>query len=1378
MSKEALSVFHPITEEWFTQKIGVPTKVQEGAWPAIAAGENTLVSAPTGTGKTLSAFLVFIDRLKQKAREGTLKQELYVIYISPLKSLAGDIRENLRKPLNGISEVERKSGYGESVPFDINVAIRTGDTTTGERKSMIKTPPHILITTPESLYLLLTSKSGQNILKTAKAIIIDELHAMIDSKRGAHLMLSLARLDKLCTAPLQRIGLSATIEPLKLAAEYLSPDAVTIIAPKMEKKVEIVVTSPLPYGKKSSKDPIWEEIALTIFDYCRGTKSVIAFVEGRRYAEKLAYYINQLGGDGFARTHHGSLSKEQRLTVEQSLREGSLRLLCATSSMELGIDVGEIDEVFQIGCPSSISGTLQRLGRAGHNPGRVSVMHIFPRASAEGVYCGLTAEVARHGMVEYAKPPRLCLDVLAQHLVSMASGEGYTVEEVLEITKRAYPFREVGKEEVQAVLAMLAGDYEHERDLPVRPRILYDRIHERVEGDAYSRMLAISAGGTIPDKGLYTVKSESGVKLGELDEEFIFESRVGDRFLLGTFTWQITGIQKDTVVVTQVNAPGGRLPFWKGEIKGRGIRTGLAFGKILRQLMESYEEGKLLEKLLSLGLNEPAAKGAEEFLKRQIDATGTLPDDNTIIVEHFKDINGGSQITVHSVFGRKVNGPLAILAQETAARITGMTVSYCDDDDGFILFPYGEEELPEGILQNINIETAKEVLEAILLATPLFNMNFRYNTARAMMMGVKKSGRTPLWVQRMRSADMLNSLVTRMDHPLIRETKRECLEDYWDLEGTQFLLEGMRSGQIKVIELHMELPSPMSLPFRQQTEAAMMYDYSPTTKGIYAAAEDALKQAQMIEPAKEDLDMISVREKLPEDEKQLHSLLMIEGDLIAGELEVPIEWLLKLSESGQVLYIEPGLWIAAEQAGDYEQALEHKVMEKLLPIVRRLLRYRGAHSSEEVAERYFLSPLEGEEILTALCEREEAVNREGLYYHAKLYDRARRETIKNKRAQIRTQKAERYAALLAERIIQPGTKEEQTLKAIEQLKDQSYAPALWESVLLPGRISEYREELLDKVLGQGNYFYCLEEKEGLYFHSYEEVDWEADMAEQVSDLSKKESLLYDALLKRGASFMQRFRDLLGGDSPFDYLLNLAGKGLVCTDSFMPVRWWLNRDKLQKASPRQRVGIHAKAMTTGRWELTRPLKRLSKEEQLYRLFEGKIILCRETVQGMTWGEALEVLRIWEYTGQVRRGYFIEGMSGVQFIREKDFAGVMYALENPKEQLIWLPAIDPCQPWGKCLAHREGRSFMNVPGTIIALRGGVTVAVMERQGKILRIFDKEGADSLLEVFTRDFHKKRLFPQINRLIVKEYPEDMAEIFKKYGFKKEIQDYVLYRS
>lgn len=1377
MSFDSLSVFHPLTAKWFSQTLGTPTKVQEGAWPAIAAGENTLVSAPTGTGKTLSAFLVFIDRLKEQAREGTLKQELQVIYISPLKSLAGDIRENLRKPLNGILKEEREAGCENSTPFDLSIAIRTGDTTQSERRNMVKTPPHILITTPESLYLLLTSKTGQGLLKTAKAVILDELHALIDSKRGAHLMLSLARIDKLCGEPLQRIGLSATIEPLNLAAAYLSPDPVTVIAPKMEKQVRIEVTSPLPYGKKGSKDPIWEEIAATIFDYCLGTRSVIAFVEGRRYAEKLAYHINQLGGEGFARTHHGSLSKEQRQEVEASLRNGNLRLLCATSSMELGIDVGEIDEVFQIGCPRSISSTLQRLGRAGHNPGRVSVMHVFPRASGEALYCGLTAEVAREGRVEYASPPRLCFDVLSQHLVSMATGDGYSLDEVMEILKRARPFTEVTKEDVKDILSMLAGDYEHERDLPVRPRLLYDRLHERVEGDAYSRMLAISAGGTIPDRGLYSVKTENGVKLGELDEEFIFESRVGERFLLGTFAWKIVRIDKDTVVVSETGTAGARLPFWKGEIKGRGIRTGIAFGKLLNRLMESFEAGKLYEELFGLGLNEPAAKGAEDYLKRQMEVTGLLPTDKTILVEHFTDSNGSSQLMVHSVFGRKVNAPLAILAQYAAAKMTGMNIGYCEDDDGFLLFPYGTDEIPEGVLQNIKLESARAVLEAGLIATPLFNINFRYNTARALMMGVKKSGRTPLWLQRMRSADMLDSLARKENHPLIRETKRECLEDYWDMEGVEYLLSNIRSGQIKVVELHLDMPSPMSLPFRQQTEAAMMYDYAPTTKGIYSAVEDALKQTEMITPSREELRKVSERNKLPEDYKQLHSLLMIEGDLIAGELEVPIEWLETLVEKEQGLYIEPGLWIAKEQEQDYKMALEEEKQEERLGIIRRLLRYRGPQSAEDVAERYLFAAEDAAALLKELGGREEAVEDDGLYYHAALYDRARRETIKKKREQVRTLPEERYVSLLVEKAFTSGTKEMQLEYAINQLKGISFAPPLWETVLLPGRVSDYREELLDKMLSQGNYFWKFHEREGLSFHSYEEIDWEAPLEENLTGLSEKEKIIYEALLKRGASFMQRLRDLLNGESPFELLLDMAAKGLVCADSFQPVRWWQSRDKLLKAAPRQRVGVYAKAMTTGRWELVRPLKKSTKEEELKGLFDRNILLSRETVTGISWGEALEHLRIGEYTGQVRRGYFIRGLSGVQFIRKEDFEGVQYGLEHPKEDLIWLPAVDTAQPYGKSLPHQKDRAFINLPGTIVALKLGIPAAVLERQGKVLRVFDREAADSAIEAFTRDFHRKRLFPNIKRLLVKEYPKDMAEILKKYGFIKEMQDYVLYR-
>ena len=387
--ENVLTLFEKQTAEWFVNTLGEPTPVQKESWPVIAAGSHALISAPTGTGKTLSAFFVFLDQMKRKAQEGTLPQELQLIYISPLKSLAADIRENLKRPLEGIGAQDL-----------ITVGIRTGDTSQRDRQRMIKKPPHILIITPESLYLMLTSKTGQNVLATARAVVIDELHALIDTKRGAHLMLSLARLDHLCGKACQRIGLSATIEPLETAAQYLAPEEVKIIAPKMKKQVRLEILSPYPDATRGPrKDPVWEELGKLVYQYCQGSRSVIAFVEGRRYAEKLAYYVNLLGGDGFARVHHGSLSKEQRMETELQLRDGKLRLLCATSSMELGIDVGEIDQVLQVGCPRTISGTMQRLGRAGHNPGRVSVMYLFPRMAAECVSCGMTAQLAREGGV-------------------------------------------------------------------------------------------------------------------------------------------------------------------------------------------------------------------------------------------------------------------------------------------------------------------------------------------------------------------------------------------------------------------------------------------------------------------------------------------------------------------------------------------------------------------------------------------------------------------------------------------------------------------------------------------------------------------------------------------------------------------------------------------------------------------------------------------------------------------------------------------------------------------------------------------------------------------------------------------------------------------
>lgn len=1387
--KDVLDLFDKTTADWFRQILGEPTPVQKEAWPLIAVCKHTLVSAPTGTGKTLSAFLVFLDRMKRQAKEGTLKQELQLIYISPLKSLAADIRENLKRPLEGIGAEEL-----------LSIGIRTGDTSQSDRQKMIRKPPHILITTPESLYLMLTSKTGQNILATAKAVILDELHSMIDTKRGAHLMLSLARLDLLCGRPLQRIGLSATIEPLDIAAEYLAPEKVWIASPVMKKKVRLEILSPFADATKGGrKDPIWEELGALVYQYCQGSRSVIAFVEGRRYAEKLSYYVNLLGGEGFARVHHGSLSKEQRLETEVSLRDGRLRLLCATSSMELGIDVGEIDQVLQVGCPRTVSGTMQRLGRAGHNPGRVSVMYLFPRTAAECVSCGMTAQLAREGGVEHLNPPMQCLDILAQHLVSMAAFRSYDLDEVMQILPRAYPFREITREDVKSVLEMLAGDYEHERDIPARPRILYDRIHGKVEGDGYSRMLAVSAGGTIPDKGLYAVKTEEGVKLGEMDEEFVYESRIGDRFILGSFAWKIVNIGRDTVTVTQAPVEGARLPFWKGELKGRSKRTGEAFGRIFRSLQEAYEDKRLSEALKELGLDESAVCLAAGYLERQIQATGGLPDDRTILVEHFKDASGNHQLMVHSLFGRRINAPLALLAAETARAQLGMEVGSVDEEDGFLLYSYGNGTFPDGVLQLVEPDSCIRQLEILLPKTPLFSMAFRYNSGRALMMGVRKNGRQPLWMQRQRSAELLEQVVREKEHPLVRETRRECIQELWDAKGLRELLEDIRSGAVEVREIYTETPSPMSLPLQWGQEAAMMYDYAPTPRGIHEAVAEAFRQEkELVRPDSQELLQVQERDRLPKDEKQLHTLLMTEGDLAAGELEIPAQWLDHLAKEGRVLYLEQGLWIAAEQEEEYITALGEeeedaqaegssrdshseafKQLEECLHIVRRMLRYRGAADCIQTAVRYGWSEKRAEEILEELCRRKEAVRQDGLYYHAVLYRRATARTLKNRREEIATCPKENYAALLLSRI-ESGAPPEECLKNTLKLYAGIKLPAaLWEGVIFPRRVRNYREGLLDTLLAGGQFFWHMEEKGTLCFDAQEEIDWDEEPVQRAQALTEKEHILYEALLKRGASFMQSLNGVLSGESPHDTLLSLLEKGLVCADSYVPVRQWLDKEKTRKATAKQRVNVRVKALQAGRWDVVRPVREISLEERLERCFDRSLIVTRETAAagGLSWQEALSVLRIQEYTGQVRRGYFVEGMSGAQFIRKKDYGPIVRALQKPEKKTVWINAADPAQCWGKVLPHEKMRSFLNIPGNLVACFGGVPAAVLERQGKTLRVFEESLQEECLKLFVDEYRRQKLFPAMKRIVVKEYPETAKEALVRAGFHREMQDYVLYR-
>lgn len=1358
--------FSEQTRRWFEQCVGTPTAVQLEGWPHIAAGENVLISAPTGTGKTLTAFLVFLDRLKAQARCGELAEETQVLYISPLKALGNDIRVNLQRPNEGID--------GQV----LRTAVRTGDTTANEREKMLKKPPHILITTPESLFLLLTAPRSRRMLRSVRAVIIDELHALIGSKRGAHLMLSLARLDELCGKKVQRIGLSATITPLERAAEYLSyPAPCAIVAPKIKKESDILVTSPLP-DLRTIQGTVWADLADKVYEQCLKARTVIAFVEGRQQAERLAYGVNNLAGEGFARTHHGCVSKEQRLEAERQFKNGELRLLVATSSMELGIDVGEVDLVLQVGNPLTVSSALQRLGRAGHKPGIKSVMRIYAKTAADALSCGLTASAAMQGSIEPACPPEGCLDVLSQHLAAMAVDGGYDVQDAVKVVRSCWSFRKVTEDDVCACLEMLAGDWEHEQDRPVRARVLYDRVNGRVEGDRYTRMLAFSAGGTIPDRGWYAVTLSDGTHLGELDEEYVFEARIGDKFLLGAFAWKIQEIKRDRVVVVQTTPEGAQPPFWKGDGVGRSYPVAREFGRRLAEIEEGAKGHGLHCALLSMHMDDDAAGNAARYLRGQLEAAGCLPTHKRIVCEHFVDDAGDHQLMVHSIFGRRVNYALAMLCKYEAQKLTGQDIHIFDDDDGFLLYLVGSKPLPEGLLYRLKPEEAVERVRTMLPATSLFSMTFRYAAACALMMGVRGGGRQPLWVQRIRGAEQLSALAAENEHPLIREARRSCEEDYLDLGALKEVLTDIRLGRIEVREMHLNTPSPMALPMRRAAETRLMYEYDNIPSAAVRSVLQALEQQDTpgIIPGQAELEARATRRRLPENADGLHALLMTEGDLAAGELDVPVEWLTQLAERGRVKYIEPGLWIAAEMEEYYLSAMQPEGAAALQRIVRRNLRYRGGQDAESLAQRYGLPDAIMQNALDVLVKEGSAVENESVFYHKQVWEQAQQDTLRARRNAVVTQPAARFAALMAETMRRSGTPGEQLAAAVESLCGQVYPLKMWESLILPARVSGYAPRLLDELLASGEYCWQMKE-EGIAFFRTTDVDWDEALPASAQPLTEDEQDVLDALRRRGASFAVTLSSVIEGRSALEPLLKLAHKGLVHCDSLAPLR--IEEEVLAsgKAEGKRLAKARANALSAGRWEPARAMKQITAEEAVERAFAACPLLCRTTVTGLAWPQAVEVLRVWEYTGKARRGYFVKGLPGMQFVRTEDYERIRLQLDAADGQAFWLPAAAPWQVWGDVLEHEEGCAFNRVSGTAVCLKNGHVVAVMEKSGQTLRVLDAQHAAEALAAFVRDHGNKHIFFDKDKITVKTYAPEMADVLRTAGFTRVMLDYVLYR-
>ena len=908
---DSLPGFSAATAAWFSSAFSGPTPVQEQGWARIASGEHALLVAPTGSGKTLAAFLWAIDQLgslPEDAEEG-----VRVLYVSPLKALIYDIERNLRAPLIGIGQQAARLGETFRPPV---VSVRTGDTPQRERQRFKKHPGSVLVTTPESLYLILGSQARAT-LTSVHTVVIDEVHALAPTKRGAHLALSLERLDALCDAPPQRIGLSATVRPLDEVANYLAGGRdVSIVDTSAKPHLDLQIVVPvrdlerptpppvpepepdalsiydaedveaegLDYGangmgygafQQAPQRGIWPAIQPRLLDLIQAHRSTIVFVNSRSLCERLARRLNELAdvGDGppLVRAHHGSVSHAQRSEIEEALKGGHLRGIVATSSLELGIDMGAVDLVIQVESPRSTARGLQRVGRAGHQVGALSRARIFPKYRGDLLEAAVVAQRMLAGELEPVRVPRNTLDILAQHVVAMTSVQDWSLEDLETLVKGAWSFRDLSREALVATLDMLAGRYPSTEFADLRPRLNWDRTEDILQGRRGSKAIALQNAGTIPDRGLFTVHlGPEGPRVGELDEEMVHESRPGETFVLGASTWRIQEITRDRVIVTPAPGEPGRMPFWHGDGPGRPIELGRALGAFLREL-GSRSDARAREWLTSaLPLDDFAVDNLIDYVAEQKEATGTLPTDRAITVERFRDELGDWRVCILTPFGARVHAPWALALESTLGQTAGFVVRAMWSDDGIVLrlADHGEEDLPLPSLDALvpDPEEVEDLVVEQLGDSPLFASLFRENAGRALLLPRKRMGkRTPLWAQRLRSASLLAVAQQYPAFPVVLETYRSCLQDHFDLPALVGLLRDIRARKVKIESVETPSASPFSRSLVYRYVAEYMYD------GDAPAAE---RRAQALTLDRELLRDLLGQEQLREllDAGELHAL--------------------------------------------------------------------------------------------------------------------------------------------------------------------------------------------------------------------------------------------------------------------------------------------------------------------------------------------------------------------------------------------------------------------------------------------------------------------------------------------------------------------------
>ncbi|MEU5660685.1 DEAD/DEAH box helicase [Streptomyces sp. NPDC047737] len=1034
MAGSALDSFSPATRGWFAGAFDAPTAAQEGAWRAIGEGSDVLVVAPTGSGKTLAAFLASLDRLAAVPPPAEAKKRCRVLYVSPMKALAVDVERNLRSPLTGIRQESVRLGLPEP---EVRVGIRSGDTPAAERRSMATRPPDILITTPESLFLMLTS-SARDALAGIETVIVDEVHAVAGTKRGAHLAVSLERLDELLPRPARRIGLSATVRPVDEVARFLSPQRkVEIVQPPSAKEFDLSVVvpvedlgelggSPATEGEsgQAEKPSIWPHVEERIADLVQSHRSTIVFANSRRLAERLCNRLNEIAyeratGTAFeeqaaggtplpeahspaeimaqsgaakgapallARAHHGSVSKEQRSQVEEDLKAGRLPAVVATSSLELGIDMGAVDLVIQVESPPSVASGLQRVGRAGHQVGAVSTGVVFPKYRGDLVQAAVVTERMREGAIEALRIPSNPLDVLAQQIVAMVALDSWQADDLLALARRAAPFASLPESAFTAVLDMLAGRYPSDAFAELRPRVVWDRVSGTVTGRPGAQRLAVTSGGTIPDRGLFGVflagadPKKGGGRVGELDEEMVYESRVGDVFTLGTTSWRIEDITRDRVLVSPAPGVPGRLPFWKGDQLGRPLELGRALGAFLREIGGLPAEDARL-RLLAAGLDAWAADNILAYLDEQRRACGHVPDDRTVLVERFRDELGDWRVVVHSPFGAQVHAPWALALSARLAERYGMDAQVMHADDGIVLrlpdadlmgldlldfdpvqadpggasaggtsapvFPaagYDSEQPPVSAADVVfdKGEIAQAVTEQVG-GSALFASRFRECAARALLLPRRSPGkRTPLWQQRQRASQLLQVASEFGSFPIVLEAVRECLQDVFDVPGLTELMGDLEARRVRLVEVTTPEPSPFARsllfgyvaqflyegdsPLAERRAAALSLDSHLLAELLGQAELRELLDADVLGELERELQWLTDDRKI-KDAEGVADLLRVLGPLTDAELAergAEQTWAPELATARRAIQVRIGgsaHWAAVEDAGRLRDAL-------------------------------------------------------------------------------------------------------------------------------------------------------------------------------------------------------------------------------------------------------------------------------------------------------------------------------------------------------------------------------------------------------------------------------------------------------------------------